>query len=216
MNPITRRNAIGSLKPDSASSVRASRRLMLEPRSTEKIAALSVRRDDRAEQQALERRETEEEVSGHGRDRCSGERADRRERDARPEHRPDLRPAGREPSLEQDQRDRDDADRARQLDVVELQHRQAVGAERHPEQQEEDEAGDPQSARRERRADAERQQESRDEDQPSVGQATSVSVAPAASLADWRVRGTGPAGTTPVAPRLTVMSIARAAESRHH
>src|SRR5829696_9791700 len=42
MNPITSRIAIGSLRPDSASSTRATRRLRLDPRRTEKIAALSV------------------------------------------------------------------------------------------------------------------------------------------------------------------------------
>src|SRR5215210_4385804 len=39
---MTSRIAIGSLNPDSASSRRATRRLRLEPRSTENIAALSV------------------------------------------------------------------------------------------------------------------------------------------------------------------------------
>ena len=42
MKPITSRMATGSFKPASASSVRATRRFRLEPRSTEKIAALSV------------------------------------------------------------------------------------------------------------------------------------------------------------------------------
>jgi hypothetical protein len=42
MKPITSSTAIGSLRPDSASSVRAMRRLRLDPRRTEKIAALSV------------------------------------------------------------------------------------------------------------------------------------------------------------------------------
>ncbi len=42
MNPSTSTIATGSLKPDSPSSVRARRRSMLDPRSTEKIAALSV------------------------------------------------------------------------------------------------------------------------------------------------------------------------------
>ena len=42
MKPSTRITATGSFRPDSASSVRARRRFRLEPRSTEKIAALSV------------------------------------------------------------------------------------------------------------------------------------------------------------------------------
>ena len=45
MNPSTSRTATGSLRPDSPSSVRASRRPSVEPRSSAKIAALSV--DDR-------------------------------------------------------------------------------------------------------------------------------------------------------------------------
>ncbi len=42
MNPITSSTAIGSLKPDSPSSVRAIRRRSVEPRSRAKIAAPSV------------------------------------------------------------------------------------------------------------------------------------------------------------------------------
>ena len=36
------------------------------------------------------------------------------------EHRPDLAPAGGQAALEEDQRQRDDADRPRQLDVLEV------------------------------------------------------------------------------------------------
>ena len=42
MKPSTSRIAIGSLKPDSPSSTRASLRLSVEPRSSAKIAAPSV------------------------------------------------------------------------------------------------------------------------------------------------------------------------------
>ena len=42
MKPITSSTATGSLKPDSPSSVRASRRRSVEPRSSAKIAAPSV------------------------------------------------------------------------------------------------------------------------------------------------------------------------------
>ena len=42
MNPVTSRTATGSFIPDSPSSERASRRRSCEPRSTAKIAALSV------------------------------------------------------------------------------------------------------------------------------------------------------------------------------
>ena len=42
MKPRTSRTATGSLKPDSPSRVRATRRRSVEPRSSAKIAALSV------------------------------------------------------------------------------------------------------------------------------------------------------------------------------
>ena len=42
MNPMTSTTATGSFVPDSPSSIRARRRLSVDPRSSEKIAALSV------------------------------------------------------------------------------------------------------------------------------------------------------------------------------
>ena len=63
MNPSTSTIATGSLRPDSPSSVRARRRFRLEPRSTEKIAALSVAGHDRAQQQALEPAQVEQQVA---------------------------------------------------------------------------------------------------------------------------------------------------------
>ena len=69
MKPSTSRTATGSLRPASPSSVRASRRRSVEPRSSAKIAAPSVDGDDRAEQQPLERREVEQPRRGEAGDR---------------------------------------------------------------------------------------------------------------------------------------------------
>ena len=55
MKPITSRTATGSFSPASPSSVRASGRRRVEPRSSAKIAAPSVEATIEPEQQALER-----------------------------------------------------------------------------------------------------------------------------------------------------------------
>ena len=64
--------------------------------------------------------------------------------------------AGGEAALEQDQGKRDDADRSRQLVVVEVDPARAVRADRHPEPKEEDQPGQPQTARQQRGADSRR------------------------------------------------------------
>ena len=77
MNPSTSRTATGSLRPDSPSSVRASRRRSVEPRSSAKIAAPSVDGENRAEQQALERREVEQPGGGEAGDERGDDRPER-------------------------------------------------------------------------------------------------------------------------------------------
>ena len=72
--------------------------------------------------------------------------------DRRPQHRPDLVEARGQAALEQDQRERDDADRPRQLVVVELDPAGAVRADHHPEPEEEDQAGHAQAAGEQRGA----------------------------------------------------------------
>ena len=59
---------------------------------------------------------------------------------------------GREPALEQDQRERDDADDAGVLGVVEVDQAEAVGAQQHPEAEEQDEARDADAAGQQRGA----------------------------------------------------------------
>ena len=55
------------------------------------------------------------------------------------QHRPDRAPRGRQPALVEDHRQTDDADRARDMRIVELDPAGAIGAEQHPEPEEGDE-----------------------------------------------------------------------------
>ena len=72
----------------------------------------------------------------------------------RAEHRPDLAPAGRQPALEEDQDQADRAERAGQLDVVEVDPADAVAADEHPEPEEEHQTGHADPVGDERRDDA--------------------------------------------------------------
>jgi hypothetical protein len=152
MKPITNRTATGSLKPASPSSVRASLR----------------GGDDRAQQHALERGEIEQpcrrETADHGR----SERAEDRERQRRPQHRPDLLEAGGETALEQDQRECDHPNRPRQLIVVEVDPVEPVRADRHAQRKEEQEAGQADSRRKQGCANSRSEQSRRDKDQLAV------------------------------------------------
>ena len=69
------------------------------------------------------------------------ERPDGRQADRRPQHRADLVEARGQTALEQDQRQRDDPDRPRQLVVVEVDPAGPVGADEHPDAEEQHEAG---------------------------------------------------------------------------
>ena len=101
---------------------------------------------DRAEQQALEQREVEQPGGGEARDDRGDQRPGHRERDRGPQHRPDLAPARREAALEEDQRQRDDADGLGEVVVVERDPAQPVRAHEHPDPEEQHEAGQPQAA----------------------------------------------------------------------
>ena len=120
MNPSTSRMATGSLNPDSASK-RAG-----EPPPQGRAAQQSEDRrsvrggEDRAEQQPLQQREAEQPAGGQSGDDGRHDRPQHRQRERRPQHRADLEITGRQATLEQDQGERDDADRPRQLVVVEL------------------------------------------------------------------------------------------------
>ena len=134
------------------------------------------RGDDRADQQALERREAEQPRGGQAGDDRGDQRARQREPDRRPQHRPDLAPAGGQPALEQDQGERDHADRLGEVGVVELDQAEAVGADRHAQAEEQHEAGQPHAPRDQRRGERRGQQGADDQDALAVLQARSISA----------------------------------------
>ena len=111
--------ATGSFMPDSPSSVCASRRRSVELRSSAKIAAPSV--EARIEPSSSP--SSSEKSNSHAAARPATSAVSAVPTVARliagAEHRPDLGEAGVQAALEQDQRERDDADRPRQLVVVE-------------------------------------------------------------------------------------------------
>ena len=169
MNPMTSSRATGSFSPDSPSSARASRRRRRDPRRTAKIAAVSVAAIARADDQSLEQVEVEEPGRGDPGDHGGADRADGRERDGGAEHGADLVPAGGQTTLEQDQ---DEADRPQgpgQLGVVEVDAADALGADQHPEAEEEQQARDAYAVGDLRRGEAGGEQEAGDEDQLVVG-----------------------------------------------
>ena len=94
--------------------------------------------------------------------------ADRRQRGRRAQHRPDLRPAGGQPALEEDQDQRDRAQRPRQLHVGELDAADPLRAGQHPEGEEEQQARDPDPVGQQRAEDARAQQGTGDQDQLGV------------------------------------------------
>ena len=73
-----------------------------------------------------------------------------------------------QPALEQDQRKRDHPDRARQLVVVEVDPAEPVGPDRHPEREEEQQAGQADSRRKQGCANSRSEQGRRDKDQLAV------------------------------------------------
>ena len=141
ISPSVRAIAIGSLPPDSASSVRATRRLMCVKRSVANTAAASVDATTAPEQNRLEPREVEEHARGDTGEERGDQDADRAQQRRRRRDAPQPPPRGLQPSLEQDQDEADDADLARELRVVELDPARAVRAEQHPQRQEGDENG---------------------------------------------------------------------------
>ena len=141
MNPSTSRIATGSLKPASASSVRASRRRRVEVRSSEKMAAPSVaaRIDPSSSPSSVDRSKSQ--IAANAGDRSRADRGEHREHQPGPQHGPDLGEARDQAALEEDGRQGDDPHPARELVVVELDPPGAVRADDHPEAQEEEEAG---------------------------------------------------------------------------
>ena len=142
MKPITSSSATGSFIPDSPSSERASRFSRVERRSTAKIAAESVAAI--AAPTSIPSRVLRSKIHFAARPAIDGgdHRADRRQRGRGAEHRADLRPAGGQPALEEDQDQRDRAQRPGQLGVVELDPADSLRAGEHPEAEEEQQARD--------------------------------------------------------------------------
>ncbi len=125
--------------------------------------------EDRSEQQALGHRQSEQPVRAQARDDGRQRGSDRRQRDRRAEHRAqDLQP-GREAALEQDHEQRDRAHEAREPVVVEVDPAQPVGADRHPDAQEQHERGQPQARGEQRRAHPGGEQRACDQDQVGIG-----------------------------------------------
>ena len=133
-------------------------------------------RQDRAQQHPVERREVEEPCRRQPGDDRGDDRAHDGQRQRRGQDRADLEQARGEPALEEDQGERDDPDPARQLVVVELDEAQAVGADGHAQEDEQQQARHAQAPRDEGREHAGGQQRAGDQDQFPVRQTGSMSV----------------------------------------
>ena len=108
MKPMTSSTATGSLKPDSPSSVRASRRRSVDPRSSAKIAAPSVDASTEPSSRPCSHERSNSQHRCHADHQRGEERGAERERERGAEDGADLRPAGGQPALEEDERERDD------------------------------------------------------------------------------------------------------------
>ena len=134
-------------------------------------------RDGGADDQRLERAEVEQPRRRQPGDHGGDDRADHRQRDRRPQHRPDLLPARGQPALEEDQDESDGAERPRQLDVVEGDAADPLAADEHPEAQEQDQSRHAYPVRDHRRGDSGAEQEAADQDQLCVGQGSLLLLA---------------------------------------
>ncbi len=170
MQPITSRIAIGSLRPDSPSSVRASRRGSVEPRSTANTAAASVAATVEPSSSAGSGSRSRMNAAATAVSAAVSERPERGQDHRRAQHGPDLLEAAGEAALEQDHRHGDDARLARELEVVEVDPAQPVGADQHPEAEHEHEAGQAETARREGGRETRRQQEAGEQEELTLVQ----------------------------------------------
>ena len=171
MQPITSRIAIGSLMPDSPSSVRASRRRSVEPRSTANTAAASVAATVEPSSSAgsgSRSRISARRDRGQRRGEQRAERGERRSTSPAPGGSP-SKPLDRPPS------NRISASAtmpacARELEVVEVDPAEPVGADQHAEAEHEHEAGQAQTPRRERGGETRRQQEAGEQEELTLVQ----------------------------------------------
>ena len=97
------------------------------------------RADDCAEQERLRPREVEEQFAATPVDGHRHDDADRAEQERRAERPADVAPLGRQPALEENRDQPDDADRTGELRVVEVDAADALRAEQHAEAEERDE-----------------------------------------------------------------------------
>ena len=116
----------------------------------------------------LEGREVEQPNGAERRDGRGDDGSYHRQHQPRPEHRPDLAEARRQPALEEDRGQGDHAQTLGELVVVEIDPAGAVGPEQHAETEEEKEARHAQAARQQGRGERRREQSTGDEDELAV------------------------------------------------
>ena len=124
--------------------------------------------DRRADQHPFQGAEVEDPLRGQAGNDGGHRGADRRQRGRRAEHRPDLRPAGGQAALEEDQHEGDRTQRAGQLGVVELDPADALRAGQHAQPEEEQQPRDANAVGEQRADDARGEQGPGDEDQLGV------------------------------------------------
>jgi hypothetical protein len=129
------------------------------------------RRHGRAEQQGLERLEVEQQRRGDRSERGRAQRPQRGQRDRRAQDGADLAEAGGQAALEEDEGERDHPDRARELEVAELDQAEPVGPDHHTEREHQHQARHPQATGGQRRCQAGGQQDPDDEDELTLVQA---------------------------------------------
>ena len=170
MKPVTSSTATGSFSPDSPSRARASRRRSFDPRSTAKIAAESVAAMAEPTISASSVPRSNSQAAASAPMTAVSIVPTTASESGRLQHRPDLLPAGRQPTLEQDQHQADRPQGPGQLDVVELDTAGALAAHEHAEAEEEDQPGHPDAVGDHRRGDPRAEQQAADQDQLCVGQ----------------------------------------------
>jgi hypothetical protein len=147
--------------------------------------------EDRAQEQPLRQRDVQQPVGAYAGDERGRGGPDGRERHRRAEHRRQRPQPGLQAALEQDHEQRDGADEARERVVVEVDPAETVGADRHPDAQEQDERGQPQARGDQRRHHTHGEQPAADEDEMGV-----------AGHAPWSLTQVGPGlDSTTLSPR---------------
>ena len=131
INPSVNAIPIGSLPPDSASSVRARGRRMCVKRSVAKTAAASVAATTAPRRTDSSQDRSKSTYAAAPVSKRADDDADRAQQRRRHGHLPQAPPGGLQPTLVQNQREPDHPDSARELRVVELDSARAVRSEQH-------------------------------------------------------------------------------------